>query len=219
MFDFNQHRFMQISEAHCGPAVIQMLLTRLGVEVTQEEIAEAGGATTLIEMNGMRVDQLAAAVHRLAPRTFFYVKDNATIAELVRVVNDYRTPAGVEWQGLFEGDDDEEIEAADPEEDEEEDLKLDDSESEDDDYGHYSLVVRAHRRKRQLIITDPYKDYFSQARLFGFAEFDARWYDYNEIPDPISGRPVLVKDDHLFFVVVSRSISFPHRLGMRLFPR
>jgi len=40
-----------------------------------------------------------------------------------------------------------------------------------------------------------------------------------KVPDPLSGRPVLVKDDHLFFVVVSRSISYPHRLGMRLFPR
>jgi hypothetical protein len=213
VFNFNQERFMQISESHCGPAVIQMLLTRRGVEATQQEVAEAGGASNLIEMNGMRVDQLALAVHRIAPRLFFYFKDHASIDELVRVVNDYHYPAGVEWQGVFEDEDEDEYdEASDGQ------VELhENGESEDSDYGHYSLVTRADRRKRHLIITDPYKDYFSQARVFDYAEFDQRWYDFNEIPDPVSGEPVLVMDDHLFFVIVPRKVSFPRRLGMRTF--
>ena len=197
VFNFNQQRFMQISESHCGPAVIQMLLTRRGVEATQQEvaeagllqtqrdeansargkavlqqeIAEAGGASNLIEMNGMRVDQLALAVHRIAPRLFFYFKDHASIDELVRVVNDYHYPAGVEWQGVFEDEDEDEYDEASDGQVE----LLEDGESEDSDYGHYSLVTRADRRKRHLIITDPYKDYFSQARVFDYAEFDQRW--------------------------------------------
>jgi hypothetical protein len=214
--DFHQQRFMQISESHCGPAVIQMLLSHLGIDVTQEEVAEAGGATNLIALNGMRVDQLARAVQRLAPQVIFYYKDHTSIDELARVVNDYRHPAGVEWQGVFE----------DEEEQQPDEVKsgpadqaglLADSESEDSDYGHYSLVIRADRRRRQLIISDPYKDYFSQARVFGFEEFDQRWYDYNEIPDPISGKPVLVEDDHLIFVVVRRNVLFPRRMGLRTF--
>jgi hypothetical protein len=213
VFNFNQQRFMQISESHCGPAVIQMLLNRLGIDATQEEIAEAGGATKLIELNGMRVDQLALAVHRIAPRVFFYSKEHATIAELVHVVNDYHYPAGVEWQGVFEdGEDDD----CDDEEDDESEM-LEDGESDDSDYGHYSLVIKADRRRHQLIITDPYKDYFSQARVFDYALFEERWYDYNEVPDPITGKTILVKDDHLFFVVVPRNVSFPHRLGMLLY--
>ncbi len=216
---------MQISESHCGPAVIQMLLSNLGVEVSQEEVAETGGATNLIEINGMRVDQLARAVQLLAPKVLFYYKDHASIEELARVVHDYRYPVGVEWQGLFEDE-------ADPQP-----LRrplgrqpgeiapaaanlaslLADSESENNDYGHYSLVVRTDRRTRQLIIADPYKDYFSQARNFSFAAFDRRWYDYNEVPGPISGQPVLVEDDHLMFVVVRRNVSFPRRMGMRHF--
>lgn len=210
---------MQISESHCGPAVIQMLLNRLGIEATQQEIAEAGGATNLIELNGMRVDQLALAVHRIAPRVWFYYKDRSTIAELVHVVNDYHLPAGVEWQGVFD-DEDEDDEPDEDEEDEETDEeaeRLMDGESEDSDYGHYSLVIRANRRRSQLIITDPYKDYFSQARVFDFALFDERWYDYNEVPNPLSGKSILVKDDHLFFVIVPRNASFPKRLGMRTF--
>jgi hypothetical protein len=215
--DFHHPRFMQISESHCGPAVIQILLSSLGVDVTQEEVAEAGGATNLIAMNGMRVDQLARAVQRLAPQVLFYYKDHASIDELVRVVNDYRHPAGVEWQGLFEDEGEQQ-----PNETKlgvrDHSGLLADSESEDDDYGHYSLVVRADRRKRQLIIADPYKDYFAQARVFDFKEFDQRWYDYNEVSDPISGQPVLVEDDHLLFVVIRRNALFPRQMGMRVFP-
>jgi hypothetical protein len=204
---------MQISESHCGPAVIQMLLTRQSIDATQQEIADAGGASNLIEMNGMRVDQLALAVHRIAPRLFFYYKDHSSIDELVHVVNDFHYPAGVEWQGVFEDDDEDQLE----EEQEGQSEFLGDGESEDSDYGHYSLVTRADRRKRHLIITDPYKDYFSQARVFSYAEFDERWYDFNEVPDPITGQPVLVMDDHLFFVVVPPKVSFPRRMGMKTF--
>jgi hypothetical protein len=212
VFDFHQQRFMQISESHCGPAVVQMLLSNLGIEVTQETIAEAGGAARLIELNGMRVDQLAAAVRRLAPQVLFFYKDHANIAELVRVVNDYRYPAGVEWQG--QSIDGNELPPAEPSPG----VGMPaDSESENSDYGHYSLVVRAERRRRELIIADPYKDYFSQARIFSFQEFDRRWYDYNEVPTPDSGQPVLAKDDHLFFIVARPNVSFPLRLGMRTF--
>jgi hypothetical protein len=211
--DFHQPRFMQISESHCGPAVIQMMLSDWGMDASQEEIAEAGGASRLIEMNGMRVDQLALAVHRLAPHLNFFYKDHATIDELARVVNEYRIPAGVEWQGVFE-------DSVEKLSNETQSLSqvLDprsESKTEDEDYGHYSLVIHSDRRRRQLIIVDPYRDYFSKARVFSFTEFDQRWYDFNEVSDPVSGQPALVQDDHLFFIVVRRNVSFPRRLGMR----
>lgn len=214
--DFHQRQFMQISESHCGPAVIQMLLSNLGVEVTQEEIAKKGGASKLIKIHGMRVDQLARAVQCLAPKLYFYYKDHASINELARVVNDYHHPAGVEWQGVFEDEDDQQPGGSKAGTEEHIGL-LADSETEDDDFGHYSLVVKVDRRKRQLIIADPYKDYFSQTRSFGYEEFDQRWYDFNEVTDPISGKVVLVEDDHLIFVIVRRNFSFPSRLGMRMF--
>lgn len=207
---------MQISESHCGPAVIQMLLSRLSVDVTQEAVAEAGGATNLIEMNGVRVDQLARAVRRLSPQLHFYYKNHATIDELARVVIDYQHPAGVEWQGIFEDEAEQQFSEPKPGAADQAAL-LADSETEDSDYGHYSLVVRADRRKRQLTIADPYKDYISQDRVFSFDVFDRRWYDFNEVPDPISGQPVLVEDDHLIFVITRRNVLFPQRMGMRIF--
>src|SRR5574338_282691 len=100
--NYHEERFMQISEAHCGPAIIKMMLSNQGIEVTQEQVAEAGGATSLIAMHGMRVDQLARAVQVLAPSMRFYYKDQSTIDELARIVQIYGYPVGVEWQGVFE---------------------------------------------------------------------------------------------------------------------
>jgi hypothetical protein len=202
-----------------------MLLSIEGIEVSQEAVAEAGGATDLIELNGMRVDQLALAVTRLSDQVVFYSKDHASLDELIQVVNHYRYPVGVEWQGLFEDDEEDDEDVGD---DDNEENKLEaglspdqvlppDSESEEVDYGHYSVVIQANRRKKQLVIADPYKDYFEQARLFHFGEFEARWYDYNEVPDPLTGQPVLVEDYHMMFLVARKNVLFPRRLGMRAF--
>ena len=194
--DFLNSRFTQISEAHCGPAVIQMLLSDLGVEVTQEEVAEAGGAKDLIEMNGMRVDQLAQAVKRLAPHMRFWFKSPASLEDLITVVRDYRFPSGVEWQGLF---------YATPEEE---------PETGDNDYGHYSVVTIVDPENRQLVIVDPYKDFRAQDRLFSFDFFLPRWYDYNEVIDPLTGKPKIVEDRRMMFIITPHDEEFPEELGM-----
>jgi hypothetical protein len=186
-----------------------MLLSNLGIDVSQESVAEAGGAKDLIELNGMRVDQLAQAVLQLAPQVRFWFKENSTLEELILIVSHYRYPVGVEWQGLFEDfDDDEEVEEG--EDDEEED----DSESEDDDYGHYSIITHIDRRKRQLIVADPYKDYISQDRIFSFWEFEERWWDTNEVINPKTGRSRLKEDYHMMFILTPKRTIFPLKLGM-----
>lgn len=194
-------RTIQISESHCGPAVIQMLLGNLGIEVSQEDIAEAGGAADLIELHGMRIDQLAKAVYALAPQTIFWFKENSTLDELVKLVTGYNYPVGVEWQGLFE------------EEDEDLDDDEEDNETGDDDYGHYSIINYADVERELLIIVDPYKDFADQDRIFTFREFEKRWYDYNEIPGK-KGRPRLVEDFHMMFLITNGAEQFPRELGM-----
>jgi hypothetical protein len=196
-FDFRNERFTQISESHCGPAVVQMLLQYLGIEVTQEAVAEAGGAAALIEVHGMRVDQLGLAVRQLAPQTYFWYKDYSTIEDLVRVVNDYDFLAGVEWQGVFED-------------------TLED-ETEDGDYGHYSVITMADTKKRELVIVDPYKDFRSQYRNFSFDFFMSRWWDTNEVPDPVTGKGRLVEDRQMMFTVTPKKAKFPKLLGMKRF--
>lgn len=195
--DFRNERFTQISESHCGPAVVQMLLQYLGIEVTQEAVAEAGGAAALIEVHGMRVDQLSLAVRQLAPQTYFWYKDYSTIEDLVRVVNDYDFLAGVEWQGVFED-------------------TLED-ETEDGDYGHYSVITMADTKKRELVIVDPYKDFRSQYRNFSFDFFMSRWWDTNEVPGLVTGKGRLVEDRQMMFTVTPKKAKFPKLLGMKRF--
>lgn len=209
--NFHSDNFRQISEAHCGPAVIQMLLANVGVEVSQEAVAEAGGAKDRIELHGMRVEQLAMAVNRLAPQMRFYFKDLASIDELVRIVREYRMPVGVEWQGVFEDDEEDSTPKENPS------ALLPDSESEEDDFGHYSIVTQVRLRSKTLLIADPYKDYFSQARIFSFEEFEPRWWDTNEVIDEETGQPRLVMDYHMMFVVTRPNALFPIRMGMRTF--
>src|SRR5688500_19210687 len=107
----------QITENHCGPAVIQMLLENIGVSVSQEAITEAAGATHTIETHGTRVDQLAKAVHQLAPGARLWYKEIATLEDLEYVLDVCKFPVGVEWQGLF-----------------------DDVDNDDEDCGRYSII-------------------------------------------------------------------------------
>jgi hypothetical protein len=192
----NFARVTQISEAHCGPAVIQMLLANLGIEVTQEEVAELGGATELIDLHGMRVDQLALAVRLISPNVQFWYKDHAKLRELITLVKNYKYPVGVEWQGLFGSEDD-------------------DDDDDDSDYGHYSVVTHVDTKRKELIIVDPYKDFVSQDRIFSFDTFTSRWWDTNEITDPETGQERLVPDYHMMFIVTPKEATFPAQLGMK----
>ena len=187
-------RIQQITENHCGPAVIQMLLENIGVDVSQEEITEAAGATHTIETHGTRVDQLARAVHELAPIAKLWYKEHASLQDLEYVLEECKYPVGVEWQGLFEDMDDD-----------------------DDDYGHYSIIAHIDPAKDELIVVDPYKDFVDQSRIVKLSLFQNRWWDFNEVKDLQTGEKVFKKDEQLFFVVVPLSVSFPVEMGMQSF--
>jgi len=195
LIDLHHDRFTQIGESHCGPAVIQMLLHTLGIEVAQDAVAEAGGAHDLIEQHGMRIDQLARAVRQLAPQTRFWYKDHSTIEDLVRIVADYDYLVGIEWQGLFED-------------------TLED-ETQDGDYGHYSVITTVDPISRKLVIADPYKDFRSQDRVFTLEFFMSRWWDTNDVPDPLTGKDRLVEDRQMMFLITPEEETFPRLLGMK----
>ena len=187
-------RIEQITENHCGPAVIQMLLENIGVSVSQEEITAAAGATRTIETHGTRVDQLAKAVHQLAPDARLWYKEKASADDLEYVLDVCKFPVAVEWQGLF-----------------------DDEDEDDEDYGHYSIISHIDKIKDELIVVDPYKDFVDQSRIIKMSLFMNRWWDYNEVKDPETGKKVFKKDEQLFFVVAPRDVSFPDELGMQYF--
>ena len=190
---FSRLRWIQqITENHCGPAVLQMLLENIGVNISQPELTEAAGATNTIETHGTRVDQLAKAVQQLVPIARLWYKEKAGLDDLIYVLEEAKYPVGVEWQGLFEDMDDD-----------------------DDDYGHYSIVAHIDKAKGELIIVDPYKDYIDQNRIIKISTFLERWWDFNEVKDPQTGEKAFKKDEQLFFVVVPLAVSFPAELGMQ----
>jgi hypothetical protein len=185
-------RIEQITENHCGPAVLQMLLENIGINAAQEEITEAAGATHTIETHGTRVDQLAKAVQTLAPIAKLWFKEKATAEDLVYVLDVCKFPVGVEWQGLF-----------------------DDMDDDEEDYGHYSIIANIDQQKDELIIVDPYKDFVDQSRIIRMSTFLNRWWDFNEVKDPETGEKNFKKDEQLFFVVAPLSVTFPAELGMQ----
>ena len=159
---FSRLRWIQqITENHCGPAVLQMLLENIGVNISQQELTEAAGATKTIETHGTRVDQLAKAVQQLVPIARLWFKEHASLEDLIFVLEESKYPVGVEWQGLFEDMDDDE-----------------------DDYGHYSIISHIDKAKDELIVVDPYKDYVDQNRIIKITTFLERWWDFNEVKDP-----------------------------------
>jgi hypothetical protein len=192
---FSRLRWIQqITENHCGPAVIQMLLENIGVNVSQQEITEAAGAAQTIETHGTRVDQLAKAVHQLVPIAKLWYKEKASLDDLQYVLEECKYPLGVEWQGLF-----------------------DDLDDDDEDYGHYSVLAHIDAAKDELIIVDPYKDFIDQNRIIKVSTFLNRWWDFNEVKDPETGKKEFKKDEQLFFVVVPLSVTFPAELGMQAY--
>jgi hypothetical protein len=98
----------------------------------------------------------------------------------------------VEWQGLFDDEDDD-----------------------DEDYGHYSIIANIDTLKDELIIVDPYKDFVDQNRIIKISIFEKRWWDYNEVKDLETGEKTFRKDEQLFFVVAPRDVSFPEELQMQ----
>ena len=192
---FSRLRWIQqITENHCGPAVLQMLLENIGVNASQQEITEAAGATHTIETLGTRVDQLAKAVQELVPIARLWYKEKADLDDILYVLEEAKYPVGVEWQGLFE-----------------------DMDGDDDDYGHYSIIAHIDKAKDELIIVDPYKDYIDQNRIIKISTFQDRWWDFNEVKDTQTGEKTFKKDEELFFVVVPLAVTFPAELGMQAY--
>src|SRR6266540_5405542 len=189
-------RIEQISESHCGPAVIQMLLENIGVTASQEAITEAAGAAATIDEHGTRVDQLAQAVRTLAPGARLWCKEKASLADVQYVLDEQKYPVGVEWQGLFDDDEDEF----------------------DDDYGHYSVISHIDLAKGELIVVDPYKDFADQDRILKISVFQKRWWDDNEVKDARTGKVTYKRDEQLFFVVAPVDEAFPAELGMTAIP-
>ncbi|SRR5258708_2533910 len=187
----NLPRFAQISNSHCGPATLSMLLANLGVKVRQKDIVPAAKLTVKkINDFGVTVWELAEATKKLS-NFDFWMKDNATIQEINKLITKHNCPVAVEWQGEF--------------------LQYG-----DDDSGHYSVVTEISKKDNSIYIADPYKHFSGKDRKLKLTRFQELWWDINEIKNPATKKLELIKDYHLIFIIIPKGATFPIDLGMEL---
>lgn len=186
------HKVQQISESHCGPAVLQMLLGVIGIDTTQEAIEKAGEAEGKLEDYGMRIDQLVLASARLAPQMVFWYKQETSLED-IDFIHKNGYVVGVEWQSLF--------------------YDHESQETPGKDYGHFSILYKINWEKQVIIMSDPYKDYIDNDREFTFEFFLRRWWDTNDIRDPQTGETVEIKDTKAAFLVLPPGEDFPKEVG------
>ncbi len=183
-------RVMQKTNSHCGPAVLEMLYSYLGFYVDQDEFVNAVEIGGKIAEYGMTVSEMLRACARVSPQLTFWYKQNSEISELSKIVNEYGFPVGVEWQGVFYEDSDE-------------------------DNGHYCVITHIDTVDNNIMLADPYKRFAGRDRGFHILEFKDRWWDENEIVDPVTGGSKLVREERMMFIVTPKDSIFPESLGMQ----
>ena len=188
-------RTKQISVYACGPATLEMLFSFVKVKVSQTSMIRSIRAGNKIKQYGIDVKDMAKVANIKAKKKFtFWKKEYANISDLDGAVNKYKYPVGVEWQGIF-------------------------YEDKDEDSGHYGVITRVDKKTGYLRIADPYfNGYFRYNgidRKFKISEFKKKWWDINEVK--VSGRTKTkpVKDTRMMFVVTPKGESWPKKLGMK----
>jgi len=175
-----------------------MLLGFWSVKVEQDSVVRAARVVKSIKKLGMTIGGLGKAANVLAPELEFWYKHNSSVMDLSLLINEFKCPVGVEWQGLFEYPDSDEVGG-------------------DDDDGHYSIVTAVDVRGNLIRIADPYKTFAGRDRRFSVLEFERRWWDINTVINPKNGRKKQVDDYHSMFVVVKPGSTFVANLGMTKF--
>ena len=188
----------QITESHCGPAVVKMLLGAIGVETTQEELTKNAGVVKTIDDFGMTPRELAKSVANTTKRAAFWYKEGSSIKEIAQILNTDH-PVGVDWQGMFYA------------EGETESIKR----FHKGDYGHYSVVKKVDFKKKELVIADPYTDFAHKDRRIPIDVFENRWFDMEEsryLPSWVGfGRR---RTNRVIFLITKPDDDFPTKLDM-----
>jgi ABC-type bacteriocin/lantibiotic exporter with double-glycine peptidase domain len=182
-------RIKQKTNAHCGPAVLEMLHSYLGHTIGQHRFVSAASAKHKLKRHGMTIPDLLVATETLAPTTQFWYKPDATIADIETLVIEHKQPVGVEWQGVF-------------------------GKFSDGDDGHYSIVTHIDSKKDVIVLSDPYRRFAGHDRTFTVTEFEKRWWDFNVVMDFEKSKKKIVKDHHVLFIVTDKTATFPKKLKM-----
>ncbi len=184
-------RVAQVNDFFCGPAVLRMLLSFWGIKILQKEIVrQCGFDMRRMVRHGLNLLQMEQAIEVVAPQMQFWSKQNTELRELNKLINHYRIPVGVEWQGLFE----------------------EYSNLEDDDEGHFSIVTYLNLAENRIQIADPFGPFSEEDREFSIRRFEERWWDVNVLED--NGRKRTEYDKRMIFLVAPKGENFPEELEM-----
>jgi len=187
----NLKRIAQENSYYCGPASLEMLLGNFDVIITQQQVVDSLGLQKDIFDRGITIEQMGSFVKEYYPQFTFWFKFNSTVSELSKIINEYHYPVGVEWQGIFDYPD-EEI-----------------NEDEDDDPGHVSIITDIDTNHNVIRIADPDSHYAGNDRQFSILQFERRWWDLNEIRNPITHKIQEVDDYHGLFLITEKRFIFP----------
>lgn len=188
-------RVKEISNYSCGPATLTMLLSFAGIKKTQTSLIRSIRAAGKIKLYGISVKEMGRAAKIAGKgKIVFWQKQFATVSDLDLAVNKYKFPVGVEWQGDF-------------------------YENEDEDRGHYSVITKIDKKGGVLRTADPYFNtffkYIDLDRKYGIKEFYKKWWDYNEIAVSGTSKRRKIKDTRMMFVVTKKGEVWPKKLGMK----
>lgn len=183
-------RVKQVSNSHCGPAVIVMLYSFLKVKVSQRGLVSSLRAQNKIKNFGFNMKDIARATKIAGKGSFvFWRKSHAKISDLDLIVNKHKSPVAVEWQGVF-------------------------YEFSDGDDGHYSIVTEINKKAGYLRMADPYSTFIGVDRKFKIKDFEKRWWDSNEIKVAGTTKPRTVVDTRMAFLIAPIGETWPKKLGM-----
>jgi len=182
-------RVRQRTDSHCGPAVLEMLLSELGIFITQEKFVDAMNVEHKLKHHGMTVTELGDSVKRMVPTVNFWYRRGATTKTLNHLVNKYKVPVGVEWQGIF-------------------------GKASDGDDGHYAVITRIHPETNIVWRADPFGKFAGKDTRMSLKRFVKRWWDFNEVVNPKTGRISHIRDHCMVFIVIPKRKTFPRELGL-----
>ena len=199
-------RVCQINDSFCGPATLQILLSHYGINASQEKLVLSATTWERAIEKGLSKELLAKAVKNSYPELSFWIKNNADLSDIETMVRVYNYPVGVDWQGIFYEEGDENYpDTSVTETGEEPVCKGDD--------GHYSVISDVDRASNKIRLNDPCSDYYENDRFINIQEFLNRWWDDRMDKNP-DGSDKYVFEKRLMFVVVPKKVRLPESLGM-----
>jgi hypothetical protein len=187
-------RRKQITVYTCGPATLEMLFSFVGVKVSQTSLIKSIRAWNKIKRYGVGIGDMAKAVSIAGKKEYsFWKKEFASIRDIDLVINKYNFPVGVEWQGIF-------------------------YENEDEDSGHYGVVTKVDKKSGYLRLADPYfNGYFSYKgtdRKLTISKFKKNWWDINEVKTAGTSKTKKIRDTRMMFVIAPKKEKWPKKFGM-----